>query len=220
MTIHASKGLEFSCVFITGVNHGLIPLRTGDMEGEEEERRLFFVGITRAKDHLELSYYMNPQERADPGESRYIRMIPPRLLEHDEDIGPAVSLQELKRQVQEQRRSMTAGCLEQSPGQSLEQNPEQSLEQSPEQSLEQNPEQSLEQNPEQSLEQSPGQCLEQRSEQSPEQSPEQAKQQKLVRHPRYGTGVVVNEDETMLEAEFEGYGKKEFIKAFSELEYI
>ena len=196
MTIHASKGLEFSCVFITGVNHGLIPLRTGDMEGEEEERRLFFVGITRAKDHLELSYYMNPQERADPGESRYIRMIPPRLLEHDEDIGPAVSLQELKRQVQEQRRSMTAGCLEQSPGQSLEQNPEQSLEQSP------------------------GQCLEQRSEQSPEQSPEQAKQQKLVRHPRYGTGVVVNEDETMLEAEFEGYGKKEFIKAFSELEYI
>ena len=125
---------------------------------------------------MELSYYMNPQERADPGESRYIRMIPPRLLEHDEDIGPAVSLQELKRQVQEQRRSMAAGCLEQSPGQS--------------------------------------------SEQSPEQSPEQAKQQKFVRHSRYGTGVVVNEDETMLEAEFEGYGKKEFIKAFSELEYI
>lgn len=70
------------------------------------------------------------------------------------------------------------------------------------------------------LEQSPGQSLEQSLEQSPEQSPEQAKQQKLVRHSRYGTGVVVNEDETMLEAEFEGYGKKEFIKAFSELEYI
>ena len=43
---------------------------------------------------------------------------------------------------------------------------------------------------------------------------------KRVRHPRYGTGVVVREDETMLEAEFEGYGTKEFIKAFSELEYI
>ena len=90
--------------------------------------------------------------------------------------------------------------MEQSPGQNLEQSPEQSLEQSPEQSSEQNQEQSLEQ--------------------SLEQSPEQTKQQKLVRHPRYGTGVVVNEDETMLEAEFEGYGKKEFIKAFSELEYI
>ena len=74
----------------------------------------------------------------------------------------------------------------------------------------------MEQSPGQSLEQSP----EQSSEHSPEQSPEQAKQQKLVRHSRYGTGVVVNEDETMLEAEFEGYGKKEFIKAFSELEYI
>ena len=224
MTIHASKGLEFSCVFITGVNHGLIPLRTGDMEGEEEERRLFFVGITRAKDHLELSYYMNPQERADPGESRYIRMIPPRLLEHGEDIGPAVSLQELKRQVQEQKRSIAARGSEQSPEQSLEQSPGQSLEQSPEQSpgqsLEQSPEQSLEQSPGQSLEQSLEQRPEQSSEQSPEQSPEQAKQQKLVRHSRYGTGVVVNEDETMLEAEFEGYGKKEFIKAFSELEYI
>ena len=183
MTIHASKGLEFSCVFITGVNYGLIPLRTRDMEGEEEERRLFFVGITRAKDHLELSYYTNPQERAEPGESRYIRMIPPRLLESCEDTGPAVSLQDLKRQVQEQRRSMSAGGSEQRTHQKSEERPEE--------------------RPEERLEQT-----------------EPAKQQKLVRHSRYGTGVVVSEDETMLEAEFEGYGKKEFIKAFSELEYI
>ena len=191
MTIHASKGLEFSCVFITGVNYGLIPLRTRDMEGEEEERRLFFVGITRAKDHLELSYYTNPQERAEPGESRYIRMIPPRLLESCEDIGPAVSLQDLKRQVQEQRRSMSAGGSEQRTHQKSEEIPEQ------------RPEQRTEERPEERLEQT-----------------EPAKQQKLVRHSRYGTGVVVSEDETMLEAEFEGYGKKEFIKAFSELEYI
>lgn len=88
MTLHASKGLEFSCVFITGVNYGLIPLKTRDMDGEEEERRLFFVGITRAKDRLELSYYKNPGERAMPGENRYICMIPPRLLEGEEERGP------------------------------------------------------------------------------------------------------------------------------------
>ena len=86
-----------------------------------------------------------------------------------------MSLQDLKRQVQEQRRSMSAGCSEQRTHQKSEERPEQT---------------------------------------------EPAKQQKLVRHSRYGTGVVVSEDETMLEAEFEGYGKKEFIKAFSELEYI
>lgn len=41
MTLHASKGLEFSHVFIIGVNYGLIPLRTRDFEEEDEERRLF-----------------------------------------------------------------------------------------------------------------------------------------------------------------------------------
>ena len=60
MTLHASKGLEFSHVFITGVNYGLIPLQTKSFEEEEEEQRLFFVGITRAKEHLELSYYTSP----------------------------------------------------------------------------------------------------------------------------------------------------------------
>lgn len=41
MTLHASKGLEFSHVFITGVNYGLIPLQTKSFEEEEEEQRLF-----------------------------------------------------------------------------------------------------------------------------------------------------------------------------------
>ena len=68
MTLHASKGLEFSHVFITGVNYGLIPLQTKSFEEEEEEQRLFFVGITRAKEHLELSYYTSPgQYRQHPG---------------------------------------------------------------------------------------------------------------------------------------------------------
>lgn len=82
MTLHASKGLEFSHVFIIGVNYGLIPLHPAGFEEEEEERRLFFVGMTRAKDYLELSYYIQPAlPRVVPGESRYLQMIPERLVE-------------------------------------------------------------------------------------------------------------------------------------------
>lgn len=60
MTLHASKGLEFSHVFIIGVNNGLIPLNPKKEAEEEEERRLFYVGLTRAKESLELSYYTSP----------------------------------------------------------------------------------------------------------------------------------------------------------------
>lgn len=50
MTIHASKGLEFDTVFITGMNQGVFPSKkTQDFE---EERRLFYVAVTRARDHL------------------------------------------------------------------------------------------------------------------------------------------------------------------------
>ncbi|MFW5556259.1 MAG: 3'-5' exonuclease, partial [Roseburia inulinivorans] len=102
MTLHASKGLEFSHVFITGVNYGLIPLQTKSFEEEEEEQRLFFVGITRAKEHLELSYYTSPgQYRAAPGPSRYLRMIPGNLIEGQEKDreSSATHLQDLKRQI-------------------------------------------------------------------------------------------------------------------------
>lgn len=59
MTVHASKGLEFSYVFITGLEEGLFP-HEGDeresQEHEEEERRLFYVALTRAKSKVFLSY--------------------------------------------------------------------------------------------------------------------------------------------------------------------
>ncbi len=107
MTLHASKGLEFSYVFITGVNDGLIPLQTKSFEEEEEEQRLFFVGITRAKARLELSYYTNPgQYRAMPGPSRFLRMIPGKLVEggESEKTDAAAHLQELKREILKKRQ--------------------------------------------------------------------------------------------------------------------
>lgn len=57
MTVHAAKGLEFDTVFVTGMEEGLIPHapREGEKRDEEEERRLFYVAVTRAKRKLHLS---------------------------------------------------------------------------------------------------------------------------------------------------------------------
>jgi len=59
MTIHAAKGLEFDTVFITGLEEGLFPYERMGADGtedEEEERRLFYVALTRAAHKLFLSY--------------------------------------------------------------------------------------------------------------------------------------------------------------------
>ena len=56
MTLHAAKGLEFPAVFIAGVRQGILPLEAkGRLADEQEERRLFYVGLTRAKEELVLT---------------------------------------------------------------------------------------------------------------------------------------------------------------------
>jgi len=77
MTLHAAKGLEFENVFIVGLEEGLLPhQKSGDDEDEtEEERRLLFVGITRAKKRLYLSY---AQYRTVRGQ--IVRTTPSRFL--------------------------------------------------------------------------------------------------------------------------------------------
>lgn len=100
MTLHASKGLEFRHVFISGANLGLIPIPARTVEEEEEEKRLFFVGITRAKDSLEISYHTNPDEYGVYGiPSPYLRMISSELIESEELFSRSEKLSELRREI-------------------------------------------------------------------------------------------------------------------------
>jgi len=79
MTLHAAKGLEFENVFIVGVEEGLLPHERSncseDSDELEEERRLLFVGITRAKTNLQISY---ARYRTSRGQE--LRTIPSRFL--------------------------------------------------------------------------------------------------------------------------------------------
>ncbi|MBS1169823.1 MAG: helicase [Burkholderiaceae bacterium] len=70
MTVHSAKGLEFDAVFITGLEEGLFPHQNSEMDegGLEEERRLMYVAITRAKRRLYLSF---AQTRMLHGQTRY-----------------------------------------------------------------------------------------------------------------------------------------------------
>jgi DNA helicase-2/ATP-dependent DNA helicase PcrA len=86
MTLHNAKGLEFPVVFITGLEDGLFPLSRAYDEPAalEEERRLFYVGITRARDKL---YLTHARQRRRAGEfmfgrlSSFVEAVPDTLLE-------------------------------------------------------------------------------------------------------------------------------------------
>jgi DNA helicase II / ATP-dependent DNA helicase PcrA len=113
MTVHAAKGLEFHAVFITGLEEGLFPHENSVTEigGLEEERRLMYVAITRARRRLYLSF---AQSRMLHGQTRYgiksrfidelpegvLKWLTPRLREgaglrygrwHDEGVRPAIA---------------------------------------------------------------------------------------------------------------------------------
>lgn len=90
MTIHASKGLEFNTVFLAGVEDHIIPHARSIEEDEmniEEERRLFYVAITRAQQSLYMtscSQRKVMRELIDTIPSRFIEEIPPELITHEE----------------------------------------------------------------------------------------------------------------------------------------
>jgi DNA helicase-2/ATP-dependent DNA helicase PcrA len=90
MTVHASKGLEFDAVFITGMEHGLFPSeRESDEERDnEEERRLFYVAITRARKFLYLTLAgsrLRYGSRETTIPSSFLEDIDPRLLTYADE---------------------------------------------------------------------------------------------------------------------------------------
>ncbi len=94
MTLHAAKGLEFPIVFLAGLEEGMFPhsrsIAFGAPTGElEEERRLMYVGITRAKDDLYLTWAQRRRIWGDVKyfpKSRFVNEIPVDLLEDDNTI--------------------------------------------------------------------------------------------------------------------------------------
>ena len=92
MTVHAAKGLEFRNVFVAGMNEGVFPSKKTDTQkGMEEERRLAFVAMTRARDRLFISSSMG---KAFDGTmrypSRFILDIDDGLMEHVKPIGESL----------------------------------------------------------------------------------------------------------------------------------
>ncbi|MEO7743458.1 MAG: UvrD-helicase domain-containing protein [Usitatibacter sp.] len=84
MTVHSAKGLEFSGVFISGLEEGLFPHENSMLEdgGIEEERRLMYVAITRARQRLYISYAGSRMLHGQPRYgivSRFVEEIPPQL---------------------------------------------------------------------------------------------------------------------------------------------
>ena len=101
MTLHSAKGLEFPAVFMTGLEEGLFPILrdqndpVAEEAAVEEERRLFYVGVTRAQDRLHLTHAAHRRRyggAAVNAESRFLREIPGNLvvrgLASKKDVSP------------------------------------------------------------------------------------------------------------------------------------
>lgn len=183
MTLHASKGLEFSHVFIIGVNNGLIPMKANSFEEEDEERRLFYVGMTRAKNYLELSYYTSADSyQVFPGPSIFLRMIPAQCCAEQSSVvqrskgDQAKHLQQMKRQILENRSNINT-----------------------------------------TVEPVTEKCDTTVISQVDTPQPEQILR---IRHAKYGEGVILKEDDQNITILFDDYGEKDFVKMFTQLEYL
>ncbi len=106
MTLHASKGLEFPIVFISGVDDGLIPYEFDEGINEEEERRLFYVGMTRAEKELHLIYAKERNwfgEKTEMKKSRFLNDIPSDLVQ---EKFQERAIREKKKEVADEQESM------------------------------------------------------------------------------------------------------------------
>ncbi len=84
MTLHAAKGTEFPVVIILGMEDGTFPIRRPDqrLSEFEEERRLFYVGMTRAQERLYLTSASRRKGDYERGSSMFLREIPSNLIKH------------------------------------------------------------------------------------------------------------------------------------------
>jgi DNA helicase-2/ATP-dependent DNA helicase PcrA len=130
MTLHSAKGLEFPIVVVSGVEDGLIPLSKNydDPEDLEEERRLFYVGMTRAKRRL---YLLHSQTRHRFGRgdfggsflsmpSRFLKEIPENLLEIHSSVKPGLYEPKRLHKAEKYRKRLTEPFLEKLPDEDSE----------------------------------------------------------------------------------------------------
>lgn len=91
LTIHAAKGLEFDHVYLSGANSGIIPLerKKETYDYLKEEKRLLFVALTRARNHMEISWHTQSQKwNAQEGPSYLLNSIPSNLIEKHQPKEP------------------------------------------------------------------------------------------------------------------------------------
>ena len=93
ITMHSCKGLEFPHVFIVGLEDGLLPHSRSKVEGTlDEERRLFYVAITRAMQTLTMSYCLSRKKYGQPmpcHPSGFLKEIPEEFIEHADEKAKA-----------------------------------------------------------------------------------------------------------------------------------
>ena len=197
MTMHSAKGLEFPIVFIVGLEEGLFPhaRSSDDPEELEEERRLFYVAITRAERQLYLTYARTRRRQGEPTSttpSRFLRELPPDLLEdlsattkRSADTGPTYhSIAQIEPFFRARDRTISLG-RSRAAAQDV-----------------------------------PRERREEASVPVRPRFPIGAR----VRHPRYGVGQVISREETdafvTLTVAFPGAGKRKFVEGIAPLELV
>lgn len=120
MTVHQSKGLEFPYVFVVGLNEGTFPnartLCERNKDGEEEERRLMYVAMTRAERGLYLteSEGYNISTKGDKLPSRFLLEVGPGLMEEEGEMDPSL-IEETRRLVEGEETSAQGSTAADSP---------------------------------------------------------------------------------------------------------